>query len=104
MQTSTFDLCLLISAGDGNSFRMVGMQTDDTLILVILAFLAAEEEKIQKADIRCEPKITLSPTQSLDFNGTKLTVDDGHVITAQQKGQGQKISTINPKATGYAQA
>ncbi|KKY39086.1 hypothetical protein UCDDA912_g00888 [Diaporthe ampelina] len=81
---------------------MVGMQTDDTLILVILAFLAAEEEKIQKADIRCEPKITLSPTQSLDFNGTKLTVDDGHVITVQQKGQGQKISTI--KATGYAQA
>jgi hypothetical protein len=36
MQTSTFDPCLLISTGGKDDFAIVGMQTDDTLLLTTL--------------------------------------------------------------------
>ena len=51
IQTSIYDLCLLItnntnSPKNRDRFGLVGMQTDDTLILSTTAFSATEEEKI----------------------------------------------------------
>ena len=103
MQTSTFDPCLLVSNGTAESFGMVGMQTDDTLILATPEFSAMEDEKIRQANFRCKPKLILSPTQHLDFNGTKLTMDDNRMITVQQKGQSNKINTIDATLPDYPQ-
>ena len=50
MSTSTYDPCLLITnSDDADAFGIVGMQTDDTLMLRTAAFLLLEEEKLKKA-------------------------------------------------------
>lgn len=103
MQTSTYDPCLLITSGDKDTFGLVGMQTDDTLMLGTPKFSAMEEGKIQEAEIKCKPKTVLSPGTPLDFNGTKLTIRHDGSIDVQQKGQGAKIETIDPKAPDRAQ-
>ena len=103
MQTSTYDPCLLLTNGNKDDFGLVGMQTDDTLIVGTSAFLATEEEKIQKAKIRCKPKTMLSETTPLNFNSTKLTLSNNSSIYLKSKGQGTRIELINPKSTDHAQ-
>lgn len=102
MTTSTYDPCLLISTTGENCFGIVGMQTDDTLIVGTEAFSTREEERIQKAEIRCKPKTTLSLNKPLDFNGTKL-ITDGTIVDVKQKGQANKIELINTTVPDYAQ-
>jgi hypothetical protein len=46
MATSTYDPCLLITSSDTSIFGIVGMQTDDTLIIETPKFLSLEEKKI----------------------------------------------------------
>lgn len=48
MSTSTYDPCLLITNGDQNAFGMVGMQTDDTLMLVTDVFSSLEEKRSRR--------------------------------------------------------
>jgi hypothetical protein len=103
MQVSTYDPCLLITTGGKEGFGMVGMQTDDTLILASTPFSALEEEEIQEARIRGKPKKSLSPAAPFDFNGTNLTADDDGSIQVRQKGQGTKIDIVNTKEEDYAQ-
>lgn len=86
MQTSTYDPCILITSGDKKAFGLVGMQTDDTLMLGTTAFSTMEEEKIQTAEIKCKPKTTLALDMPLDFNGTKLTIQNDGSVNVKQKG------------------
>ena len=102
MSTSTFDPCLMITNHGPTTFGMIGMQTDDTLILATPAFSTTEEEKIQKAQFRSKPKTLLSPETPLDFNGAKLTLED-EIVVLKQKGQGTKIDLIDTRATDRAQ-
>lgn len=101
MTTSTYDPCLLI-ATDRDAFGVVGLQTDDTLMLATPAFAEKEEEKLQKAQFRAKPKTQLSPTISLDFNGVRLTAH-GETVVLQQKGQSKRLKLVDLKATDYAQ-
>ena len=99
MSVSTFDPCLLIT--DGNPFGIVGMQTDDTLMVGTQAFLDLEEKKIQEVGFRTKPRTTLSPEQPLEFNGCKVTMEN-HLLGLWQKGQGAKIIPVNPKSSDAA--
>ncbi|KAK1914253.1 hypothetical protein P3342_007499 [Pyrenophora teres f. teres] len=44
MATSTYDPCLLMTNGDADVFGIVGMQTDDTIMLGTPAFSSLEEK------------------------------------------------------------
>ena len=46
MSTSTYDLCLLITNSSTSAFGIVGMQTDNTLMLGTTEFLLLKEKKI----------------------------------------------------------
>ena len=101
MNTSTFDPCLLIATKTPESiesakspFGVVGLQTDDTLILGDEAFQALEESELIKANFTAKPKQKLDPATALMFNGCSLTIQDG-VLTIRQKGQGDKINIID---------
>jgi hypothetical protein len=48
MLISIYDLCLLIINNNVDTFGIVSMQIDDTLILGTTAFLLLKERKIQK--------------------------------------------------------
>jgi hypothetical protein len=59
MLTSTYNSCLLVINSDA-AFGIVGMQTDDTLMLGTDAFLSLKEKKIQEAQFRSKPKAMLT--------------------------------------------
>ena len=69
MSTSTYDPCLLITNGANEDFGIVGMQTDDTLMIATPKFSALETQKLEEATFRSKPKTTLSPDTTLEFNG-----------------------------------
>lgn len=95
MITSTFDPCLLItSAATGsNPFGIVGMQTDDTLLLGDKAFEDLEEDELAKAKLSAKPKQKLDVNTPLLFNGCILTIE-GETCCIRQKDQGKKIDII----------
>jgi hypothetical protein len=69
----TYDSCLLITSN--GSFGIIGMQTDDTLMICFLEFSAKEEEKIQKAAFRAKPKARLTESFPMEFNGARLILE-----------------------------
>ncbi|KAF1935036.1 hypothetical protein EJ02DRAFT_362386, partial [Clathrospora elynae] len=62
-----YDPCLLVTNAnadadaDADSFGLVGMQTDDTLMLGTATFLSLEEKKLEIAQFRSKPKTVLTP-------------------------------------------
>ncbi|CAE7221040.1 hypothetical protein PTTW11_11373 [Pyrenophora teres f. teres] len=104
MSTSTYDPCLLITNGDADAFGLVGMQTDDTLMLGTAVFSSLEEKKLEEAQFRSKPKTVLTPDMQLDFNGCTLTIEKGEaILNLKQKGQGGKIKLVDIKAYDRAQ-
>jgi hypothetical protein len=49
MSTLTYNPCLLITKRDADAFRLVSMQTDNTLILRTARFLLLKEKKLKEA-------------------------------------------------------
>jgi hypothetical protein len=49
MSTLTYNPCLLVTNRDANAFRLISIQTDDTLMLRTAAFLSLEEKKLEEA-------------------------------------------------------
>jgi hypothetical protein len=98
MVISTYDSCLLITTTK-KAFSIVGIQTDDTLILRSEEFNTIEDEKLTKAKFSAKPKELLSSETLLIFNGCILTQKKGDLaIELRQKEQGKKLKTVNPKA------
>jgi hypothetical protein len=74
MATSSFDPCLLIMS-IASPFGIVGMQTDDTLILGDDDFSALEESELVKASFMAKPKQKLNSDKPLIFNSCILSLD-----------------------------
>jgi len=102
MITSTYDPCLLITSTK-ESFGLVGMQTDDTIILADTTFAEKENDELMKAAIRAKPKEKLSDEHSLMFNGC-IIKKNGKVIELVQKDQGKKIQLVNAKSENMQQS
>jgi hypothetical protein len=49
MSTLTYDPCLLVTNRDADAFRLVNMQTVNTLMLRTAAFLSLKEKKRKEA-------------------------------------------------------
>ena len=61
------------------AFGVVGMQTDDTLILGSDEFAALKEKELAEVKFSAKPKDTLSLENPLIFNGYVLTQNKGDV-------------------------
>ena len=66
MNQSTYDPCLLYS---NHPFGVVGIQTDDTLILGDSKFIQKEQLQLQKASFSAKECEQLSTEYNLKFNG-----------------------------------
>lgn len=73
MVVSTYDPCLLYCSNPSTGYKLVGMQTDDTLILADQTFAAREEQGIQAANIMCKPREQLTLSNPLKFNGSLIS-------------------------------
>ena len=71
MTTSTYDPCFLISTTE-DQFGVVGMQTDDTIILADERFSTLEEDELVKAKFLAKPKEKLTAELLLIFNDCVL--------------------------------
>ena len=103
METSTYDPCLLISTKESHEFGVVGMQTDDTLILGDEDFLAREQDEITKAGFLTKPIRVLLPTETITFNGCTISMD-GDSLYMSQKGQGARLELVGAGKEGYKKA
>jgi hypothetical protein len=79
------------------AFNIVGIQTNDTLILRLKEFDTIEKEELLKAKFSAKPKKLLFSETLLIFNGCILTQKKKD-IELQQKKQGKKLKTVNSKA------
>src|SRR6266581_762283 len=93
MTISIFNPCFLIIT-IGTPFGIVGMQTDNTIILGDDQFSALEEDELVKANLMAKPKEKLNLTTPLLFNRCILSLNENSIIL-RQKGQGKKIDIIN---------
>jgi len=69
---------------ENGHFGIVGLQTDDTLILANEVFAAAEEEELQKAKFIAKPREELLPNSPLKFNGGTISLMEDNSITLTQ--------------------
>ena len=101
METSTYDPCLLITKTEMSEgcFGVVGMQTDDTLILGTESFSTLEEEQLKEANFQAKPKLMLSSDTPLNFNGCMLSEQADGSLRLRQKDQAKKIKLVDPKST-----
>ncbi|KAI1000667.1 hypothetical protein K3495_g7531 [Podosphaera aphanis] len=103
MEMSTSVPFLLITVGSADSFGIVGMQTDDTLMLGTESFSVQEEMQLEKAKFRAKARIVLKPGIVLDFNGVKLSISHDDILVLRQKRQGAKIEVNETKRPDSAQ-
>ncbi|RDW58864.1 hypothetical protein BP6252_13340 [Coleophoma cylindrospora] len=92
MMTSSYDPCLLITQTK-EAFGVVGMQTDDTLILGNQAFVEREDKALKEAKLSAKKAEVLTEKSPLTFNGGVLHLE-GQNIRLVQKGQGNKIDLV----------
>ncbi|EED22636.1 conserved hypothetical protein [Talaromyces stipitatus ATCC 10500] len=93
METSTYDPCLLHCRDPKQGFSIIGMQTDDTLIVADEAFAVQEEEQIKRADILCKPREQLITSKPLQFNGAVI-IEDAQGITLTQERTYKNIQLV----------
>lgn len=67
-EISTYDPCLLIS-NSNKQFAVVGIQTDDALILTDMNWSILEETELSNASFKAKEKLKLSRDTPLIFNG-----------------------------------
>jgi hypothetical protein len=72
MATSTYDPCLLVTTIE-NRFDIIGIQTNDTIILADEYFLTLEKNELLNAKFIAKPKEKLIPNSLLIFNECVLT-------------------------------
>jgi hypothetical protein len=82
--TLTYDPCLLITTKK-EAFRVVGIQTDNTLFLASDEFAALEDSELQKAQLTAKPRDKLSAESSLMFNRCAVTIEPNSTIHLTQK-------------------
>jgi hypothetical protein len=102
MVVSTYDPCLLITTTTTEAFAVVGMQTDDTLMLASNEFSQKEDSELAKANFRAKPKTMLTPNEPIIFNGGVLSMEEDSIVL-RQKRQGDKLKQVDAKESTYRQ-
>ncbi|EED12738.1 hypothetical protein TSTA_052590 [Talaromyces stipitatus ATCC 10500] len=100
METSTYDPCLLILKLGDDEFGLVGMQTDDTLLICIEKFSRGEQAALQEASFKAKPKTRLSETKPLEFNGARITLQNG-IKYVEQRARGAYLASICQPEAAY---
>jgi hypothetical protein len=93
----TYNPCLLIITIK-TVFSVVGIQTNNTLILKSKEFNTIKNKKLTKAKFSAKPKELLSLETLLIFNIYILTQKEEDAVKLRQKEQSKKLKTVNSKA------
>jgi hypothetical protein len=93
IRQSTYDPCLLYSA-ESVRFGVVGLQTDNTIILADVTFVANKESQLKESKLLSKPREQLTRLHALKFNSSSITLqEDGSILLTQER-QYQNIQTV----------
>lgn len=81
-------------------FRVIGIQTNNTLILRNKAFAQLKEEELVKAKLSVKPAKVLLYNTPLMFNKYILKEDRDNIMLVQ-KGQGMKLQLVDPNLDNH---
>ena len=84
MTQSTYDPCLLYTDNNNCRFRIVGLQTDDTLFPADKTFAIKEEEQLPKAKLLAKKREKLD-NASIKFNGSWIKHESNFIHLTQEK-------------------
>ena len=79
----TFNPCFLITT-TGTPFGIIGMQTDNTIILGDKQFSALKEDELVKTKLMVKPKERLDLITLLLFNGCILSLNKDSIALCQK--------------------
>jgi hypothetical protein len=99
MDTSIYNPCLLITLTN-SIFRVVGIQTDNIIILGDERFLIQEKQELAQANYITKPKEKLIAATPFLFNSSILSLDKAN-INLCQKGQDNKLQIVDSKLLDY---
>lgn len=94
VEQSTFDPCLLFS---NTPFGVIGLQTDDTLILADTDMAEREEVELKKAKLLAKDREQLTTDHPLDFNGGAIKLQANGDITLTQEKQLKAVKFVTQK-------
>ena len=92
MKESKYDPCLLYSSGP---FGVVGMLTDDILILADNDFAGKEESAIQTVKIMTKDREHLTSSHPLKFNRVQIKLDSEGIVLTKESHVGGILSITN---------
>ena len=92
MEQSTYDPCLLFTKE--NNIGIIGLQTDDTLLLADKDFAAEEEKELQKVGFLTKEREELTATNPIKFNRGQLTLK-GNSLTLNQMQHCQNLRAVS---------
>ena len=84
MTISTYDSCLLYAT---NGFGVIGLQTDNSLILGDDAFTSKKEHQLQKANLMAKEREQLTETNPIRFNGGYISQEKDESLYPNQERQ-----------------
>ena len=92
MKPSTFDPCLLYATS--GEIGLVGLQTDDTLILASTAFAEVEDMKLKEAGFASKERERLTTKHPLKFNGGHIQLEGDTTLVLTQERQCANIQLV----------
>ena len=98
MEQSTYDPCLLYR-NDESSFGIIGLQTDDTLILANQEFARLEQAKIEAEKLLSKDREPLSADKPIKFNGGLIQVLPTGDLLLSQENQCKNLGLVSTKVT-----
>jgi hypothetical protein len=78
LEPSTFDPCFLFR-NDSNGFGLIGMQTDDTLIVADSVFASTEEAGLKEANLVAKKRDKLTENSPIKFNRGQVTLNTDRI-------------------------
>ena len=86
MNQSTYDPCLLYTTDNNTGFGIIGIQTDDTLILADTTFVTQEADQLKKAQFLSKEREQLTQSHPVKFNGGNINLrEDNSIIFTQER-------------------
>jgi hypothetical protein len=102
MNQSTYDPCLLYTGNTG--FGIIGIQTDDTLILANTAFAIDEDKELKKAQFLSKEREQLTQSNPVKFNGGNITLEKDNSVVLTQERQCKNLRLVTTYTTDLASA
>ncbi len=96
MIQSTFDSCHLSRFING--FGIVGLQTDDTLLLADKLFANTEETKLKEAKLLAKEREKLTENSPLNFNDSQISKKNDSIFLTQEL-QCKNLRLVSQKPT-----